>query len=477
MLTLSQVAREHPDEIALVIGDASISFAKLFDKAEAIATELELVRYDARPLAFVAHSELATVALIHALLERRIPVLPLLPRLTESEQRHLVDCAGARWLKWSERDQPGTTVLGATVLDVSAARPAAVSIASDAGSWSEGTQLLIATSGSAGTPKLVRLSGQAIEAAAKASIAHLRMTSKDRWLLSLALAHIGGFSILVRCLLARATVVLTEPGAKPGTLVRLIENSAATLASFVPTQLERLVSEHPKPIRSKLRAVLVGGANTSSGLLARARQHGIPALATYGLSEACAQVTTQPLSDLEQSSVLDDAGIALPGVEISVRDATIWIRSASLFDGYIPDLGPALDANGWFETADAGRIVDGRLVPLGRKDDCVVTGGEKIAPLEVERALRSLSTVRQAVVVALPDARWGQIVAAALVLDPSVSWPECLHEIQGGLAQDLARFKHPKRWLRLSEMPLLPNGKLDRVAIRAEFSRGGALCA
>jgi o-succinylbenzoate---CoA ligase len=472
MLTLCEIAQRTPTQAALICSDGVISFAKLFDKSEEIANQLGLSHNGSRPLAFVAHSELATIALIHALLDRRIPILPLHPRLTESEQRYLIDCAGARWLKWAQGAGPRASAALGSLFDASGAdRCDAATL------WRERTQLLIATSGSAGNPKLVRLTRRSLEAAADASSAHLRMTSNDRWLLSLSLAHVGGFSILVRCLSARAAVVLTEPGIAPAELAQLIDASAATLASFVPTQLERLLAEVSRPLRSKLRAVLVGGASAPPGILARARQLGIPALATYGLSEACAQVTTQPLSDLERSAVFDDAGTALPGVEIQVRNGIICIRSETLLDGYLPDAGPVLDANGWFATADSGRIVDGRLVALGRTDDCVVTGGEKIPPLEVERALLSLPNVQQAAVIALPDAHWGQVVAAALVLDPTVAWPDCLQTIQRELALDLARFKHPKRWLRLGEMPLLPNGKVDRCAIRAEFSRNAGVYA
>lgn len=458
MLTLSAVAARSPHRAALIDAGRVISFLALLERAEALAAQLRLDTQGNAPIAFVAKNDLTTVALAHALLERNVGILPLQPRLTSVEQLRLVQLAGARWVEVSG----------------SSARDVAVAVPSDrvrqAPSVVTNAQLLIATSGSSGAPKLVRLSRAALVAAAHSSVAHLEMTASDRWLLSLSLAHIGGFMILVRCLAAEAAVILAEPGASPSDLVRVIEGESATLASLVPTQLERLLAHPIAPARSTLRAILVGGAPTPGPLLRRARAAGLPVLLTYGMSEACAQITTQPLSDLRRGSIFEDAGIALPGAEVKIDDDTICIRGPQLFDGYLPDLGPALDAEGWFKTSDRGQLSEAsRLIPLGRNDDWVVTGGEKVSALEVEAAISELPLVQSACVLALPSDEWGQVVAAAVVVDSSAEWPQCLETIQRRLAERLASFKCPKRWLRLEELPRLPTGKVDRVALRARF--------
>lgn len=467
MLSLSELAQRNPRGTAVICGERSLDFANLFDKSEAIVSELELTRFADQPIAFIARSNVPTIALIYALMELRIPILPLHPRLTESEQRELIDAAGARWLEWP------SSLASPDSLEIPKWRGEGVSQSerSVRSSWVRDTQLLIATSGSSGKPKLVRLPRRALAAAARASVEHLQMTSRDRWLLSLGLAHVGGFSILLRCLAAECAVVVALPGLESDALAAVLSDSAVTLASFVPTQLERLLSAERRPLGSSLRAVLIGGAPTSPALLAKARAAGVPALATYGLSECCAQIATQPLSDLANAAPLDDAGVPLPGVELEIRAGRIWVRTESLFDGYLPESGPVLDRGGWFQTSDLGRISRGRLIPLGRSDDCIVTGGEKVAALEVERALLRVSKICSAVVVGLPDPEWGQVVAAALVLEPGAAWPECLQTIERLLSTELASFKRPKRWLRLYEMPLLPSGKVDRSRIRAEFSR------
>lgn len=458
VLTLSAVVARSPHRVALLGDGLTLSFAELYERVEIVAAELQLGVRATGPIAFVAKNDAMTVALVHALLERRIGVLPLHPRLTRIEQSRLIQLAGARFVQVSESS---VHELADPFGPTSTQQPPSVAVKA---------QLLIATSGSSGSAKLVRLSRAALEAAALSSVAHLAMNPGDRWLLSLGLAHIGGFMILLRCLAAEAAVVLGEPGATASELAGVLERQCVSLASFVPTQLERLMAHPIDSVRLRLRAILVGGARTPGSLLRRARARGLPVLLTYGLSEACAQITTQPLSDLLLESASEDAGVVLPGAEVKIEENAICIRGPQLFDGYLPDLGPTLDSDGWFKTSDLGYFDKAaRLVPLGRSDDWVVTGGEKVSTLEVEAAILDQPLVQSASVVALPSEQWGQIVAAAVVVDPSADWTLFLEAIQHRLSERLATFKRPKRWLRLDELPCLPTGKVDRVALRARF--------
>jgi o-succinylbenzoate---CoA ligase len=463
LLSLQSVAGRNPRGTALIGATAELTFANLFDKSESLASALELGQRPDLPVAFVANNDESTVALLFALLERGITALPLHPRLTTGEQRSLVELVGARWLRPSDG---GFRDVTSVVSAATTARDRSRSVATP-----RKPQLLVATSGSTGPAKLVQLSAEALEAAAQAATTHLAMTRLDRFLLSLNLAHIGGVSILLRCLLTEAAVVLGDPRLPAAELAELIEARGVTLASLVPTQLERLLSILPPPRPSALRAVLLGGAHTPLRLLERARALGWPVLTTYGLSEAGSQVTTQPLADLTAMAAADDAGVALSGIEVKIEQGTICIRGRALFDGYYDESEPAFDTDGWYRTNDNGMFAEnGRLIPLGRRDDCIVTGGEKVAPLEVERAILREPSVHAAVVVPLPDDIWGQIVAAAIVLDSAATdWASCVERIEAELAKNLAAYKRPRRWLRLRELPELPSGKLDRPAVVARF--------
>jgi O-succinylbenzoic acid--CoA ligase len=473
MLSLRSLAVRNPAGIAVETTGGSISFANLFDKSETIAAALgfDLEQNDQRAVAFVAHNDLATIALFCALLERGIAALPLHPRSTSTERRYLVDRAKARMLEPSDLGFRDAVTIDGSPRALQRRNPSTSLTPNERrhpADAREPTQLLIATSGSTGAAKLVCLTQRALEAAARASGEHLGLTSADRWLLSLNLAHIGGISILIRCFLHEARVVLAEPGLPAAELAHRAECAQATLASFVPTQLERLLALTPCPRLASLRAILVGGAKTPLPLARRAREAGWPILLTYGLSEAGSQVTTQPLTDLKVDSVSDDAGLALPGMELKIEDSTIFVRGPALFQGYLGEESSPFSADGWFQTSDLGKVnADGRLVPLGRRDDCIVTGGEKVSCLEVEGLLLDEPDVRAAKVVGLPDATWGQVVAAVLVLQPPADPVNCLPQIQAMVASRLAPHKRPKRWLVLPELPQLPSGKLDRRAILA----------
>lgn len=322
---------------------------------------------------------------------------------------------------------------------------------------------IVFTSGSAAGPKGVVLSRQAFVASARASAARLGWRDDDRWLLSLPPAHVGGLSILTRCLLARRPVVLGE-GLDPAATVALMREAGVTIASVVAPQLQRLIEAAPPP--PALRAVLVGGGPCPEPLLRRARAAGWPALATYGLSETCSQVATQDPAEVDAAA--GAAAPPLPGVELRVREGRIQVRGEMLMSGYYPR-GRHPDpvcSDGFLETGDLGRIDErGRLHVLGRVDDVIVTGGEKVFPGEVEQALLKCPGVAAALVFGVEAEPWGQLVAALLVASPDGPVPS---DRLAGCLGELAPFKRPRLAAWVEELPLGPNGKPDRRRALAE---------
>jgi O-succinylbenzoic acid--CoA ligase len=201
-------------------------------------------------------------------------------------------------------------------------------------------------------------------------------------------------------------------------------------------------------------AVLLGGAATPAPLLDRARAAGVRVLTTYGMSETAG------------GCVYD--GRPLPGASVEVEaDGRITLGGPTLAGGYRlqPDLTATAFAGGRFRTRDLGRFDDdGRLVVLGRADDVIVTGGEKVAPGPVEAALAEHPLVREVAVVGVADAQWGQRVVAVVV--PGVGVPT-LEALRAHVTARLGRAAAP-RALRLAEtLPLLPSGKIDRAALAA----------
>ncbi len=374
--------------------------------------------------------------------------------------------------RWSaaERQRAAAAVPQAVDLDEVAAVKGGLDVDAPAPVPGMRPMAVLFTSGSSGAPKAVALSRRAFAASAAASARRLGWQEEDRWLLALPPAHVGGLSVLTRCLAARRVVVLAATQ-RPQELFEVIERQRVTLASLVPVQVARLLEACPHSPPTCLRAVLVGGGPCPPQLLAKGRRLGWPLLPTYGLTEACSQVATvapgeEPIG----------CGQPLAGVEVRVVEGEIQVRGATLFDGYLERglVVAAAGEGGWFATGDLGELDEGgNLHIFGRRDELIVTGGENVAPAEVEAALQSCHGVAQALVVGVPDPVWGAVVGALLVAGPD--GPPAPSTMQHHLVVSLASFKRPRRWRWVSQLPLTPGGKPDRAAARALLSDSGEL--
>jgi O-succinylbenzoic acid--CoA ligase len=323
-----------------------------------------------------------------------------------------------------------------------------------------GVAVVIATSGSTGEPKLVALSGTALRASAEATAD--RLGGPARWLLALPAEHVAGVQVIVRAMLAGAPPVVQDlrGGFRSEDFTAATERLGAgrRCTSLVPTQLGRLLDAGGAALGA-LRgydAVLVGGAALEPGLHARAGSAGVRVVTTYGMSETAG------------GCVYD--GVPLDGVRVDLdTDGRILLGGPTLADGYLgrPQETAAAFADGWFRTGDLGRIRDGRLEVLGRADDVIITGGEKVAPAAVERVLAAQPGVRAACVVGLPDPEWGQIVAAAVVADPGVPLDE--GRLRDAVRDALGRAAVPRRVLAVAGIALRGVGKPDRAAVARQL--------
>lgn len=293
-----------------------------------------------------------------------------------------------------------------------------------------GDALVVATSGTTGEPKGVVLTHAAVAAAARITSGALAVDpTRDRWLSQLPLAHVGGLGVVTRA--AHTGTPLTFDSTDP----------AATLTSAVPTQLER--DDH-----RRFRAVLVGGsADWRTDRPANV-------IRTYGLTESFGGV------------VYDR--VALPGVEVRIASDhdgngdEVWLRSPTLLRCYRDGTDPK-DADGWLPTGDEGELADdGRLTVHGRRGDVIVTGGEKVWPDPVERALRTVAGVADIAVIGRPDPEWGQAVTAVVVpADPSE--PPPLSTLQDAVrAAGLPAWCVPKAVEHRPDLPRTALGKVQR---------------
>lgn len=314
--------------------------------------------------------------------------------------------------------------------------------------------LVVATSGASGRPKLVELDRAAVEAAVHAGATRIGATTDDPWLACLSPAHIGGMLVYLRALLIGAPLVHLDPF-DPAQFAR----APATFASIVPTMLHRLAQWTDLPLGS-YRAILVGGDSVTPAQAEVAATRGMPLVATYGLSETCGGV------------VYD--GAPLDGVEVRIGEAgEVLLRGATLMRGYRFDpAGNAavIDPAGWLHTGDAGRFVDGKLVVIGRLDNLIRSGAEKVWPEPIEAVLRALRDVTDAAVVGVPDPEWGQRVVAILVpLNPRR--PPRLGVLRDAVLARLPAAYAPRELRLVTGLARTSTGKLDRRAV-AEMAMG-----
>jgi O-succinylbenzoic acid--CoA ligase len=321
---------------------------------------------------------------------------------------------------------------------------------------------IVFTSGSADAPKAALHTFGNHYYSALGSNANIALAPGDRWLQSLPLYHVGGLSILFRCLLAGATVSLPEPGAPLG---KAIANGGATHVSLVSTQLLRLLRRRDLE-RRRLRAILLGGGPITVPLVVEAAGSDLPIHTSYGLTEMASQVTATPPGASPRE--LHTSGRLLPHREISIsEDGEILVRGKTLFAGYVKNdtVGRPFDAEGWFHTGDLGELdPDGYLRVRGRKDNLFISGGENVQPEEIEEALCGLKSVEEAVVVPVPDAEFGSRPVAFVRM--SGGEPE---KLTRALEPALPRYKIP---VAFHEWPGGTGGiKLDRASFRERALR------
>ncbi len=297
------------------------------------------------------------------------------------------------------------------------------------------------TSGTTAGPRPVALSYGNWLASALGSAVALGLDPRERWLCPMPLAHVGGLSIPIRSSIYATTAVVHGRFDTEAVRAALMDpGQRITLVSLVPTMLARLLDaglERPPA----LRWALLGGGPIAPALLERARTAGVPVAPTYGMTEACSQIATH--------------GWPLPGVEVQVAaDHEVLVRGATVAAG-------ALAGDGWLHSGDLGRLdAAGRLTIEGRKADTIVSGGENVAPAEVEAALLSHPAIAEAAVFARPDGEWGEAVVARVVLrDGLGAGPE---ELRAHCAARLARFKVPKTIEYAERLPRTQSGKLLR---------------
>lgn len=505
------VLARQPDAPFLRVGDAWLTTAQVSAAADAAAAgliEAGAVVGD-RVVIALANGPMFRV-LEHGMYAAGLIRVALTPRLHDREIAAIAaDCTASVVCCDPNRVEELTRVLRdagvrAPVLGVDAAAAVTFAAAPAAGRVGrapapDDVAMLHYSSGTTGTPKGATVTHAAWVAQSRLALAQLPPIGDGDVVLAVApMPHFGGSMSLNAAATGAATVTL---GAfSPRETLEAVIDHGVTVLPLAPIMLAMLADEDAALVARAarvLRAIPYGGSPLDPArLLLAARRFPGLLCQYYGLSETLAPVTSLTAADHDGAVTAADAGdtasahraLASAGrvagaTEVRLgADAAgtaedpgeVQVRSELVTAGYWahPDLtARAIDADGWFHTADLGWFDDGdRLQLAGRKADLIVTGGFNVQPSEVERVIRLLPIVRDVAAVGVPDPRWGERVHASIVVAHDVALEHLSELVEATCRDHLAAYKRPLSIEILDALPRTALDKIDRKAIRRRIS-------
>jgi fatty-acyl-CoA synthase len=459
------------DAIAIVQGERRMSYGELDRLIAVVAARLwqgAAIRPGDR-VAWLGANDVAQLVLLFALARIGAVLLPLNFRLAPGEWDGLLAQCTPRLLVHDDTwAQAAREIAGRNGIPASHARelqqgdPA--SRAPDH-AHDDAPVLLVFTSGTTGQPKAA-VHTQANLAANMRIAAHVqRIEPGDRIATMLPLFHVGGLCIQTLPALGAGAQLVLLPRFTADDAFDCFERERPTLTLQVPATMKALV-EHPRwgaSDLSSLRAVWAGSSLIPANLIDAFHARGLPVCNVYGSTE------TGPfsiaLTPEHAMAKVGSCGWPVPEVQARLAQTKdgvgeVLVRGPNVVGRYWPD-EPACDAQGWLHTGDLARQdADGSFTIVGRAKDLIISGGENIHPAEIEQALASHPAVLECAAFGAPDAQWGEAVAVAIVARPGASVTQ--DELLAHLQSRLARYKMPRRWLWLEQLPKTALGKVQR---------------
>ena len=439
-------ARAVPDRVAAVHGDAVMTFGELDHRANAVARTLGVEAGDR--VAVWSSTDLRLAPLFAALAKAGAVFVPVSGLLPADEAAAVVASARPALLVADEAhvDDLGVTTCPLGDLGGSEERDLDVAVAEP------DPHVIFFTSGSTGAPKGVVLSH-------RVSILRCHpgalLERRGPMVCPYPLFHMGAWTIALQQWQARDRVVFASANAP--TICAAVEAHRATRLNCIPAVWRRILEHHQADLAS-LRFADTGTSATPLDLL-QAIQEAAPGASVrvfYGSTEAGS------VAVLDQADVWrkpGSCGVPGPSTEVRVDEAgELWVRGPLLFDGYFddPEATAAALVDGWYRTGDLAEVDDeGFLSIVGRARDVIRTGGETVAPVEVEAALADHPAVADVAVLGIADAQWGEVVCAVVV--PAGTAAPTLEELRAHCSGRLASFKQPRRLAVVDEIPRTPS--------------------
>lgn len=332
--------------------------------------------------------------------------------------------------------------------------------------------LIIPTSGSSGSAKYVQLTFSNLFESIISSDSFINHSIYDIWFASLPFYHIGGFSIIIRTICSGCSIIIPKNLEQQKIYSTLIIEKP-TLISFVPIMMKRILDQDLKPWK-KLRHILIGGSSVQESIINKSLNNLWPISLVYGSTETASMVSICSSENLVAHGL--SAGKPLPGVNISIvknvdlennKDeiGTITIESKTVSKGYLNNINLKVLKDGKFCSNDLGKIdKNGNLHIYGRADKIVISGGENISLLEIERILSG--KFNESIVVGIKDEKWGQ--SYVVITDSTEKNIDT--DVKNYLVKELPRFKLPKEVIRIEKIPKNDMGKIQKAELQKKIS-------
>jgi fatty-acyl-CoA synthase len=491
---LDAQAAQRGDAPALRFEGQSTRYAALAEQAQSMAADLAARGVAAGDrVAYLGFNHPLQIALLFACARIGALLVPLNWRLAQAEwQAVMQDCSPRLIVSdvvWAEQAASIASLMHRPrqylLLEDLLQTPMKASAMTSAQGTASSAALLVYTSGTTGLPKgAVHTQHNLLQNMAIAGI-NAALIATDLIASMLPLFHVGGLCIQTLPALQAGACVSLQARFEPAQALQCFQQERPTLTLQVPATMRALI-EHPlwaSTDVSSLRAVWAGSSILPAHLIEAFHARGLPVCNVYGSTE------TGPFSIcLPPEKAMSHQGscgwparttdaqveVMLAGHKDGKDDiGELCIRAPNVAERYWPDQ-PLKDAQGFFHTGDlARRAADGSYTVIGRVKDMLISGGENIYPAEIENLLAAHPAVAECAVVGLPDAQWGEVVAACVVLAPHKmhAAADVQSELTALLAAQLARYKQPKHWFFLPQLPKTALGKVQKAVLKLQLTQ------
>lgn len=482
-----------PKTIAVVDGDTGreFNYRELYDisqkGAELLSEKFKITRGDR--VAIISTNELEYVFLLFALKRLGAILVPINFRLTQREVQHIVTDCGPKVIIYQKsytdiidnlttEMKPAPYTMEQWSQDLGTLGPKKIAYAEGVTmrsfvSQSADPAMVIYTSGTTGAPKGAIISHEMLFWNSVNTSLRLNISQTDATVIFLPFFHTGGLNVLTTPFFHRGAKLIFIKKFDGNQILKLTETHKATLLFGVPTTMDMMsrCEVFEKVNLSAVRYAIVGGEPMPIDLIHKWHNKGIPIRQGYGLTEFGPNVFSLNQEDAirkigsigfanfySEAKIVDEDGKELGAEQIG----ELVLKGQMCMSGYWKNEKATKETikDGWLHTGDlVKKDNEGYFYVVGRKKDMYKSGGENVYPTELEQVMRHLPGIREVAVVGVPDSKWGEVGKAFIVKEPTVI-DLTIDKINAYCAENLAKFKIPKYFIFVHDLPKGDSGKI-----------------